>query len=147
LLDRAMLDLIFVYGSLRPDIEHPMSDKLAAEAEWLGRATVPARLYRMSWYPVAKPAVAPDDVMVGDMYRLKKPAESLVWLDAYEGITQDGSSAAEPDAYYRTEVEALMAADRRTLSAWIYFSRIERPETARILSGDWLDAAENRRKV
>lgn len=132
-----MLEHIFVYGSLMHLGGHEMGLKLAAEADYLGPATTAGRLYRLSWYPVAKDAAAPGDVLHGAVYRLRTPAASLVWLDAYEGITQDASSAAEGDKFFRT-VRDVTLADGRTLAAHIYFYRPERPEAARIASGSWL---------
>jgi gamma-glutamylcyclotransferase (GGCT)/AIG2-like uncharacterized protein YtfP len=132
-----MLDFLFVYGSLMHQVGHEKGLRLQSEADYLGPAKVPGRLYRLSWYPVAKDAAGPRDVLHGAVYRLRTPAESLIWLDAYEGITQDPSSAADEDEFFRTERIATLA-NGKALPVFIYFYRPERPESERIASGSWL---------
>jgi gamma-glutamylcyclotransferase (GGCT)/AIG2-like uncharacterized protein YtfP len=132
-----MLDRLFVYGSLMHVVGHEMGAKLAREADYLGPASTPGRLYRKSWYPVALDAASPADILHGAVYRLRTPETSLVWLDAYEGITQDGTSAVEQDNYFRA-VRDVTLTDGTKLEAFIYLYHHEQPESARIPSGSWL---------
>ena len=46
-----MNPLLFVYGTLLSSVDHPMSRRLAGEAELLGEAMFTGRLYRVAWYP------------------------------------------------------------------------------------------------
>lgn len=131
-----MTALIFFYGSLTTALDHPMGQRLRREAELVGPATVAGRLYRASWYPGLKPAVADGERVYGEVYRLADPDGSLAWLDEYEGITRGGLSAGESDEYVRARVVA-RTADGREHDVWTYIYQRTLPETARVMDGVW----------
>ena len=114
-----------------------MGERLRAEAQWIGDATIQGRLYRVSWYPCVVSSETPADLVHGEIYRLADPAASLAWLDAYEGITRDNSSVTESGEYERVERPAKLEQSGATLVCWTYLYR--RPITALepIPSGRW----------
>jgi gamma-glutamylcyclotransferase (GGCT)/AIG2-like uncharacterized protein YtfP len=112
-------DCLFVYGTLTPVSSHPMALRLASESASLGPATMSGRLYDLGDYPGAAPSADPADRVHGMAVRLRDPAESLRWLDAYEGC---GEGDAEPHAYQRVIASALLKSGQ-AIDAWIYYYR------------------------
>ena len=127
---------LFVYGSLVAAASHPKGARLRQEALFLGPATIAGRLYRVTWFPAMRPAIGPADWVHGELYRLSDPIRSLVWLDAYEGITPGGSSAAAPDKYFRAE-RPVTVSDGAIQSAWVYFYQQPLPAASHMPDGIW----------
>jgi gamma-glutamylcyclotransferase (GGCT)/AIG2-like uncharacterized protein YtfP len=109
-----VLDLIFVYGTLRSEFNNRFARMLRKDATLVGRATVPGSIHRVSEYPGFRPE--PAGVVHGELYRLSQPAVTLKALDDYEG-----------SEYERVIVNA----------AWVYQYKLPLPESSRILSGDF----------
>lgn len=130
--------LLFVYGTLRPEADTRMSTWLAARAEHLGPATTPGRLYDLGSYPGFVDARLPDEVVRGDLYRLRSPA---AWreLDDYEN---DGASG---DAAPYVCVRRIVNLDtRERVDACLYLYREPLHGSRRIVSGDWLERIERK---
>lgn len=109
-----MLNLLFVYGTLRSEFNNRYARLLRKDATLIGRATVPGSIYRVRHYPAFRPDPAGE--VQGELYRLNQPEETLKALDDYEG----------PE-YERVLVN----------NAWIYQYKGPLPESSRILSGDF----------
>jgi gamma-glutamylcyclotransferase (GGCT)/AIG2-like uncharacterized protein YtfP len=75
---------LFVYGTLKSSFRNRYARRLRREALLAGRATMPGRLYRIRWYPGMRPACRPEDVVTGELYRLRQPGKTLEALDEYE---------------------------------------------------------------
>jgi len=110
-----------------------MAGFLAERARLLGRASVPGRLYHLSWYPGLLPPAAPADWVQGDLYELADAAATLADLDRYE---IDASRMFE-----RCRVSAVRESGEQ-LTAWVYLYRGNVREEQRILSGDYLKRGE-----
>lgn len=78
-----MLDLLFVYGTLRTEFDNRYARLLRSRAELVGRATVPGSIYRIRHYPGYRPEPAAE--VHGELYRLADPEATLKALDEYEG--------------------------------------------------------------
>ena len=105
---------LFVYGTLRRSVAHPMHALLRETASPLGDARVRGVLYRVAAYPgIVLDAGA--GWVWGELYCLREPGV-LEQLDAYEGA---GPQDPEPREYRRIRalVERL---DGEELEAWIY---------------------------
>lgn len=126
-----MSDCIFVYGTLMHGFEHPMAAKLSSEADYLGKAWCAGRLYRVAHYPGLLHATSPEDVVHGDLFRMRDAATLLAVLDDYEGI---GPNEPQPTLYLRELLPVTMADDSVT-SAWTYVYNRPVEDAARILSG------------
>jgi gamma-glutamylcyclotransferase (GGCT)/AIG2-like uncharacterized protein YtfP len=127
---------LFVYGSLVAAAGHVQGARLRQEAMLVGPATIAGRLYRVSWYPALRPALAANDCVHGEVYRLNDAVKSLAWLDEYEGIVPGGTSAAAADEYARAEREVMLA-DGGVVLAWVYVYQRAVPEDARVADGRW----------
>jgi gamma-glutamylcyclotransferase (GGCT)/AIG2-like uncharacterized protein YtfP len=109
-----MLDLLFVYGTLRSEFDNRYARRLRKEATFLCRATVPGLIYRVAHYPAFRPGSGGD--VQGELYRLNTPEITLAVLDEYEG-----------EEFERVVVKG----------AWLYQYKGDPPEEARIASGDF----------
>ena len=56
---------LFVYGTLRRAVMHPMHATLSRAAEFAGAAMLPGRLYDLGEYPGVTNPVDPNDWVVG----------------------------------------------------------------------------------
>ena len=122
------LSLLFVYGTLRDGSGHPRGERLAGEADWVGTASVEGALYLISWYPGLTLTPGTGSWVVGDVYRLRDPGESLRWLDEYEGC------AGESPEYERIRHPVRLLAESLDLEVWVY--RFLGPlERARMIPG------------
>ena len=124
---------LFVYGSLLSTAGHANGDRLRDEARLIGPATIAARLYRYSWYPVAIEGGDPAAQVHGELYALADPARSLVWLDAYEGLP---AGETVGDKYHRIERPVRLEADSE-VRAWVYLYRRDASGLEPISDGRW----------
>ena len=109
-----MLDLIFVYGTLRSEFNNRYARLLRKEGTLVGPATVRGSIHRVRHFPAFRPEPAGE--VRGELYRLHRPEATLKALDEYEG----------------EEFERVVVND-----AWIYQYRNPLPESSRIQSGDF----------
>ena len=109
-----MLNLLFVYGTLRSEFDNPGARLLRSRARLVRRATVPGSIYHIGHYPGFRPEPAGE--VHGELYLLSRPEATLADLDDYEGPNFE----------------------RVILSgAWIYRYRHTPPESQLIASGDF----------
>jgi gamma-glutamylcyclotransferase (GGCT)/AIG2-like uncharacterized protein YtfP len=111
-----MTDFLFVYGTLVREAGHEIHEHLARDAEYLGEAYFRGRLYNVAHYPGAVASTAPADKVFGELYRLNKPDELLLHLDAYEGC---GPNDPQPTLYVR-QVGTVQVESAEPVEAWIY---------------------------
>lgn len=132
-----MLDRLFVYGTLMRGYDHPMARLLSDNADYLGAATMPGRLYQVRHYPGLIEASAASDRVFGDLFRLHRPAELLLRLDDYEGC---GEGVDPP---YRREIARVTLADRAAeqLEAFVYIYNWDVAQLRHIPSGRFADVA------
>jgi len=109
-----VLNLLFVYGTLRSAFDNPYARLLRTQADLIAPATVPGSIYRVMHYPAYRPAPAGE--VHGELYRLRDPETTLKTLDDYEG-----------SEYERVVVNG----------AWLYQYKNELPVDSRIASGDF----------
>lgn len=130
----AMLDRVFVYGTLMRDFDHAMSKLLSAGADYLGDGVCRGRLYMVAHYPGLLLSEAPDEIVFGEVLRLRD-AGLMAALDDYEGC---GPEDAKPTAYLRQVVPVTMA-DGSVMDAWTYVYNWPVDETKRIASGRFFE--------
>jgi gamma-glutamylcyclotransferase (GGCT)/AIG2-like uncharacterized protein YtfP len=128
-----MTDLLFVYGTLRPQADCAMGRearaRLCSESQSLGPARTQGTLYNLGNYPALGTG---SGVIVGSLYQLLDPSNTFKWLDEYEGI-----SGAPSDEYERV-LRPVVAHDEFPLRAWAYLQKRPAPRATLIPSGDWL---------
>jgi gamma-glutamylcyclotransferase (GGCT)/AIG2-like uncharacterized protein YtfP len=132
------LDLIWVYGTLRPRVRGSRFDLLDGAVEWLGRARVPGTLYDLGRYPGAVLEPATDRWIIGEVMRLATPSETLAALDAYEGC---GPQDPLPHAFERTTGRATLD-DGAAVTTWLYPYRGPLAGARLVASGDYADLAD-----
>jgi gamma-glutamylcyclotransferase (GGCT)/AIG2-like uncharacterized protein YtfP len=109
-----VLDLLFVYGTLRRSFNNRYARLLRKNASYVGHLMVSGSIFRVRHYPAFRPEPAGN--VHGELYRLYQPAETLAVLDEYEG-----------DEFERVIVQ----------NFWIYQYKTPLPDQSRIISGDF----------
>ena len=124
-------DLLFVYGTLMRGYAHPMARLLSANADFIGEASCRGRLYRVKHYPGLVLSDDANDVVFGELFRLRQPAELLREFDMYEAC---GEGFAEPTEYLR-QMLAVTGDDGALSEAWTYVYNWPVDGLPRIASG------------
>jgi gamma-glutamylcyclotransferase (GGCT)/AIG2-like uncharacterized protein YtfP len=127
-----MSDFLFVFGTLLSGYDHPMAQRLHAEAKLVGPASCQGRLYLVAHYPGIVPSDDAQDRVAGELYRVSDNALMRA-LDDYEGC---GANDAQPYEFARRLHRVTPGG--REIEAWVYF--YDRPVDGfpRIASGDFL---------
>lgn len=128
-------DLLFVYGTLMRGFDHPMAALLSRSADFLGEAQCRGRLYLVKHYPGLLLSDAPDDVVFGELYRLRQPEVMLAEFDMYEAC---GEGFAEPTEYLR-KMLGVTGGDGVVHEAWTYIYNWPLTALPRIVSGRFLE--------
>jgi gamma-glutamylcyclotransferase (GGCT)/AIG2-like uncharacterized protein YtfP len=111
-----------------------MGDRLRREARLLGQATIAGRLYSLGRYPGLVEAADGQYAVNGEIYALSRPATSLRWLDAYEGIVPGKAALSR---YARVE-RTVRLASGETCTAWVYLYRSSVRARTEVLGGFWI---------
>jgi gamma-glutamylcyclotransferase (GGCT)/AIG2-like uncharacterized protein YtfP len=128
-------DRLFVYGTLMRGFDHPMARLLSANADFIGEARCGGRLYLVKHYPGLVLSDSPEDIVFGELFRLRRPAELLREFDMYEAC---GEGFAEPTEYIRQMLP--VTRDGQTAEhAWTYLYNWPVTRLPRIASGRFLE--------
>ena len=127
-------DLLFVYGTLMRGFDHPMAQLLSRSADLIGEAHCRGRLYLVKHYPGLVLSDDPDEVVFGELYRLRAPCELLRELDMYEAC---GEGFAEPTEYVRRMLP--VTSDEGAAEAWTSIYNWPVTRLPRIASGRFLE--------
>lgn len=117
--------LLFVYGTLQGRSRHPVAERLREMSRLVGAARTQGRLYDLGAYPALVASPHGEDVVRGELIELASPADSLPWLDAYEG----------PE--YERRLVMVRLADESSVEAWCYVYTTAMTGYPRIVSGVW----------
>jgi gamma-glutamylcyclotransferase (GGCT)/AIG2-like uncharacterized protein YtfP len=128
-------DLLFVYGTLMRGYAHPMAQLLSRSADFLGEARCRGRLYLVKHYPGLVLSDDTTEVVFGELYRLRAPAELLREFDMYEAC---GESFATPTEYIR-QILSVTSGDGAASEAWTYLYNWPVTHLPRIASGRFLE--------
>jgi gamma-glutamylcyclotransferase (GGCT)/AIG2-like uncharacterized protein YtfP len=127
-------DRLFVYGTLMRGYVHPMARLLSANADFLAEATCRGRLYIVKHYPGLVLSDSANEIVHGELYRLRAPDDLLRAFDMYEAC---GEGFAEPTQYVR-QMLAVTLADGSASDAWTYIYNWPVAKLTRIESGRFL---------
>jgi gamma-glutamylcyclotransferase (GGCT)/AIG2-like uncharacterized protein YtfP len=127
-------DHLFVYGTLMRGFDHPMARLLSANADFVGAARCRGRLYLVKYYPGLVLSDDPEDVVFGELFRLRRPAELLREFDMYEAC---GEGFTMPTEYIRQMLQ-LTLDDGAVSEAWTYLYNWPVAGLPRIASGRFL---------
>ena len=128
-------DYLFVYGTLRKDTQSVMHRVLSDNSDLIQKGTFRGKLFMFGGYPGVVPSSDPEDIVYGEVYRLKDADSILAILDAYEGCSQD---SIQPTEYVRKKVDITLNTES-CVKAWIYIFNQSIKGLQRIESGDFLD--------
>jgi gamma-glutamylcyclotransferase (GGCT)/AIG2-like uncharacterized protein YtfP len=124
-------DRLFVYGTLMRGFDHPMAKLLSRSADFIGEASCRGRLYRVKHYPGLVLSDDASDVVFGEVYRLRQPAELLREFDMYEAC---GEGFAQPTEYVRQMLPVTLG-DGAVSEVWTYVYNWPVAHLPRIASG------------
>jgi gamma-glutamylcyclotransferase (GGCT)/AIG2-like uncharacterized protein YtfP len=130
----AMTDYLFVYGTLARSVNHPMHRHLVRHAEYAGEGTFNGILYRVAHYPGAVASSDPNDVVHGELYRLRDAEALFAALDPYESC---GPDDPKPTKYVRVAA-TVHRPDGAAVEAWIYLYNRGVSGLSRIASGRFM---------
>jgi gamma-glutamylcyclotransferase (GGCT)/AIG2-like uncharacterized protein YtfP len=91
-------------------------------------------LYRVAHYPGALASSDPNDVVHGELYRLRDPDALFAALDPYESC---GPNDPKPTKYVRMTT-TIRRPGGETVTAWIYLYNRDVTQLARIASGRFI---------
>jgi gamma-glutamylcyclotransferase (GGCT)/AIG2-like uncharacterized protein YtfP len=131
---QARQDLLFVYGTLMRGFDHPMAKLLSRSAEVVGDARCRGRLYLVKHYPGLVVSEDADDVVFGELVRLRRPEASFATLDEYEGC---GPGVASPQ--YLRQLLPVTLDDGTVSEAWTYVYNRPVAKLKWIASGRFLE--------
>jgi gamma-glutamylcyclotransferase (GGCT)/AIG2-like uncharacterized protein YtfP len=119
-MDDSLSPHLFVYGTLMTtatgSLGRDMRLRLRREARLIGAACLRGRLYDLGSYPGLVRSDNALELVHGEVLELMRPADSLPWLDAYEGVQRGPQAVGE---YDRAIVEANLGAGG-LVNAWVY---------------------------
>lgn len=136
-----MLDLLFVYGTLRRTTNTQMYQHFIAQhGEFLGTAKITGRIYKIHHYPGVVLSDDPEDQVYGELYRIRNVEEILPAIDEYEGCSDD---FPQPTRFIRDVVEVELV-DYGFHDAWVYLYNRDPIVKGwmHIESGDYMDVFE-----
>ena len=128
-------DRLFVYGTLMRDFDHPMAQLLSRSADFIGEARCPGRLYLVKHYPGLVVSDDPDEIVFGELYRLRQPEALLREFDMYEAC---GEGFAEPTQYVRQMLPVTLE-QGETVEVWTYIYNWPVAHLTRIASGRFME--------
>lgn len=120
---------VFVYGTLRSELHHPLHELLASHSRHRGKAKVRGCLFDLGSYPGM---TIGDGVVHGELYEIESELPRILEaLDEYEG-----------HEYRREVVDAELASGER-VAAWAYVLAHDTNGLRRIESGDYVQSSES----
>ena len=129
-------DRLFVYGTLMRGYVHPMAKMLSANADFLGEAHCCGRLYMVKHYPGLVLSNDANEIVYGELYRLREVDAMLREFDMYEAC---GEGFPEPTQYVRQMLQVALA-DGSASEAWTYIYNWPVAKLTLIESGRFLQA-------
>src|SRR3984957_4143171 len=105
-------------------LNNPMAKLMSRNADFIGDASCRGRLYRVKHYPGLVLSDDANDVVFGELFRLRQPDELLREFDMYEAC---GEGFAEPTEYIRRMLKVALgdgavseASTVASTEAWTY---------------------------
>jgi len=123
------IEFLFVYGSLRESIHHPMRNLLVRQGTCIGTGSLQGKLYDLGRYPGVVLSTARTDRVLGEVFRIIRSQQVLKLLDEYEGRR-----------FKREQVAVVIDdVDKSQISCWAYIYKRSINGRVYIPSGDYLE--------
>lgn len=132
---------LFVYGTLRDEIDHPMSDLLQKYVLEVRIASFCGKLYDTGSFPAAVTSDDESDAVFGDLYTIKDPQSVFRHLDSYEEY-----SPQNPRSLFLRKKVSVDLPDKNQVSSWIYLYNRPTDNLQLIPDGDYLSYLKNKRQ-
>jgi gamma-glutamylcyclotransferase (GGCT)/AIG2-like uncharacterized protein YtfP len=130
---------LFVYGSLRRDVNDGLCELLERYTDFIDYGTYQGLLYNIDNYPGAVASNNPSHLVVGEVYRLHDPNRVLSRLDVYEECSP---SFSKPTEYLR-DIQYVQLLNNDIIPAWIYLYNYPTDNLQLIASGDFLSLQDS----
>ncbi len=130
-----MIDLLFVYGTLRQGNTNAMAAYLAKQSEYLAAGWFQGCLYAISDYPGAIASSDPEHRVYGEIVRLNNAETVLSVLDDYE---ECGPQHRQPTAYQRVHATVHSLEGVVFNPVWIYLYQWPIVDKPFIAHGDFM---------
>lgn len=125
---------LFVYGTLRRGASADLAVQYPDAVRWHTTGWLQGHLYRISYYPGL--VLHPDGPrVVGDIFELMRPSETLAMLDEFEACSPQHPP---PHEYTRQRV-TVQCAQSHAVPAWTYVYNHAVQTLNAISSGDFLN--------
>jgi gamma-glutamylcyclotransferase (GGCT)/AIG2-like uncharacterized protein YtfP len=122
---------LFVYGTLRKAVGHPMYRILDEYGIFEGMALFRGKLYDLGRFPGVVASGNATGRVIGEIYRLRPAAKALEQLDSYEG------------EQFRRERISVRPNGKSAIRAWIYLYTGRVDSHSCIHSGDYVAFLNN----
>lgn len=132
----AINPFLFVYGSLRPDMQNDMASRLSAESVSMGKIQVSGLLFDLGEYPGLIQAEA-GRMVEGYLLRLYS-LDTFDWLDEYEAYCPEDKNGS---LFVRKQV--LVRHGCKELMTNLYFYNKEIGSARLVESGCWKNYYED----
>ena len=129
-----MSEFLFVYGTLRRDINSPMAELLAGDTVFVSQAMMQGRLYEVDHYPGVIESGGDDDKVFGEVYQILDAKALFAKLDDYEECS---GRFAQPHEYVRKLLPVVLG-NGVVLETWCYVYNHDTRGLERLISGDYL---------
>ena len=126
-------DYLFVYGTLRQNSNHKMSELLRRYANFVGNGSYQGKLYQVDYYPGVVPSDNPQDHVQGEVYQLIDADKLFAQLDEYEECSRH---FPRPTEYIRCKQNVTLTTGE-IMSVWIYLFNRATTGLQLIESGDF----------
>lgn len=123
---------LFVYGTLR-DYPHSENRRLGG-CKFYSRGRVQGQLYEISSYPGLVLTDVPNEWVIGEVFQMLRPNQTLREIDEYEGC---GLLDTPPYEYQRQILPARLDSGEQ-VDAWAYIYQRPIQRFRRIRSGDYV---------
>ena len=117
---------LFVYGTLRSQMNDPLHRLLETHAILVGTGTFQGKLYDLGRYPGVVPSRGNTDRVIGEIYRFSESKRAFEILDEYEGHR------------FKRKRVTIIQEDGKSITSWIYLYARSVTRRPLIPSGDYI---------
>ena len=125
---------LFVYGTLKSDASNAHAKQFHSQAQLIGEAIWQGCLYLVTNYPAAISSSNPKERVIGELWRLTNPSQTLKTLDEYE---ECAATSPWPHEYER--LMQPIEIHGQVIEAWIYIYQLSTATLTKIDSGLFLN--------
>lgn len=139
---------LFVYGTLRTGLNHPVIREIKDDVEWMGESFIKGKLFDIGNYPGAVKDIDVKNTekkrrsIKGEVYLVKYPKKVFRILDEYEGFQEQFAAGSE---YYR-EQELITLQNGKKIQAWVYWYNLPVEGKRRIRHADYLEYLKKKKR-